>query len=352
MIVLFNISIAELESADRSLLAAKFTEIVRAHRLGYHLIVINREICDWIFKNVYLTADNVAVLHRISTGYTQVGALPRKARIKVQITRLQGSIQNIDDATIDIPLHFDQLEDLLSKPLFIVEDIVNDGNMYKFIFDVIGQKVVRGRYSFDIANGGGERTLDTTIEMSKSNRMIVTFFDSDRRSPVSPNTKLERFEAATVDLSNPFVQFFQTPCRELENLIHPNAIRLARDFQSAARNFPFWRSLSADSDLDDSVYEVWRWIDLKNGICTVDIVSLVNTAERQWIAKQLIRHGVNVHDFDIRAFGPRLCNVVLRRAENRNLAAQQMLRPETFSMISDFMELALWTFVSGERYFA
>src|SRR5688572_23650037 len=86
MLFVLDLTAEELASLPRESLENAVVDLLRARRLGHHLVAISRDATAWLAENIDLSQRDRAMLARIGQDYTQVGDLHRRARVYVRLT--------------------------------------------------------------------------------------------------------------------------------------------------------------------------------------------------------------------------------------------------------------------------
>jgi hypothetical protein len=126
--MLFHLDLVEeLGDIDENVMTSAIADLIRAHRLGHHLVVISRDSASWLQENVDLSTRDAAMLARISQSYAQTGDLRRRATIYVDI--VAGRPENLSQSRNAIEVSIEMLVRyrLLEKPILLVENMESDG---------------------------------------------------------------------------------------------------------------------------------------------------------------------------------------------------------------------------------
>src|SRR4051812_24295084 len=76
----------DLDACDSSLRDEALRALLRAHRLGDHVVVISREVCKHLLAQADLSRAECAILERIGLEFTQKAELPRIATTYVRVS--------------------------------------------------------------------------------------------------------------------------------------------------------------------------------------------------------------------------------------------------------------------------
>ncbi|MDZ4057556.1 MAG: hypothetical protein U1D69_11475, partial [Polynucleobacter sp.] len=145
MLIKIALTAIELSAFDQAALEAAVSELLRAHRLGFHLLVISRESADYL-ANLDLGAQNKALLRKLYAEFTQTGALHKKASVYLNLSA--GDNFSINGNAVDTPLKFITHENIGSPADILLEDASNDGFIVDFVLRNIGDVLRLPRVSF------------------------------------------------------------------------------------------------------------------------------------------------------------------------------------------------------------
>ena len=158
MIIHFDITAAQAESANQNFLQVCVSEALRAHRLGHHLVIINRSVADYCEKHLDMNSIDRATLKRLRSNYTQTAGLLRQATFYVRIAALpDGTVRRVGN-TVELSIDQAYITGVYEKTILLVEDEHTDGPLLKFLLNNLSTKVVgQLPLSFQPLHGGGER---------------------------------------------------------------------------------------------------------------------------------------------------------------------------------------------------
>ena len=207
MIFHFDLTAAEIAATSTVMLEGCISEAVRAHRLGQHLIIINRDAADYLAAHVDLNSIERATLSKLRADYTQTAMLTRKASTYIRIAALpSGTIRRIGNA---IELSVDQavLTALYERTVLLVEDENTDGPLFEFLLENLRAKTVgMVPLSFQPFHGGGERIVDVARKRVNERRLVCVIVDTDKFSPVgSPSDKVHKLNRIAYEESWPLI---------------------------------------------------------------------------------------------------------------------------------------------------
>jgi hypothetical protein len=188
--MLFNLdcSVAELEPVNREILDIAIRELLRSHRLGNHVVVISRPICNLLLDIADLTRADRAMLERIAHESTQKANLSKLASHYVNVTPIESDDLKIMGRAIH--LSFERLgkSKVLERSVLLVENLRRDGLLYSELirnhFDMHGCTPP----SYEPMHGGGNDIGAVFVSQIKGERIVCGIVDSDRSSPIHPDS--------------------------------------------------------------------------------------------------------------------------------------------------------------------
>jgi hypothetical protein len=178
---------SELRTLHEDTLSEAFSELLRAHRLGHHLVVITRESATWLEEHVHLSIPDGAMLRRVAQTYSQTGDLPRRAAVFVRLCANRDSNLTVNGKTVNISIEGLLRYRLLDKVALVSENQAFDGCFYEFLLRNHCDLHSCSPISFDLHHGGGPDTVRVFGALVNDRRIVCGIFDSDRNTPGSDN---------------------------------------------------------------------------------------------------------------------------------------------------------------------
>lgn len=341
---------AQLHAFDPILLSRLLTEVLRAHRLGHHLVIMPRQTSLWFLANVQLGLMERATVERLVGEFTQTGSLRDLALERLRIVGDHvGPPVSIGNA---VHMSFEEASNLSlsDKSILLVEDTASDGRLYVAIFDQLKRRVGTNSISMDVHHGGGERIIEVLAQRIGERRIVCMLADSDRNAPSSPEpAKISDARKLAEDAGWPLVEAVALPCREIENLI---PLSIVRDLQSAkergAEIKVFTVIEDAEAKLATTAKErFWLFVDLKSGLSDEQMEKLSDD-ERTWVVSRLAMAG-SARSY--RGFGNTIVSQVL--ASNAAMAAlsAQIRREDWWARFEVTFARVLWFLMASRRQF-
>jgi hypothetical protein len=154
--MLFKCGLSEpqLQALDKSLLNSAVNELLRAHRLGYHLLVLERPTANVLMDILDLTLSDRSTLSRVSNDYTQSGNLAKNASVYIEL--VDGIHTTCVNNSICYPIIKISPSQVGNATNLVVENEATDGYLYSFILQNIRPCTNLPRMSFELVHGGGE----------------------------------------------------------------------------------------------------------------------------------------------------------------------------------------------------
>jgi hypothetical protein len=353
MIIHFEFTHNELAALRSELLQEVCSELLRAYRRGYHIVVIERATAAWLSENVELTAQERATLARISAEYTQSGDLIRRCSVYIRVGSFaHGTVRRIGRAVEVSP---DELirPHILDRVAFVVEDIAHDGHLYEFIANNVRDRIQAPAVVWEIVHGGGERTYDVAVDKIRAHRIVAAVLDSDRDAPTDEFRKIERLADAAARMAWPLCFFLSPPCREAENMLNPNVIAQIPSAVNSRQSLEMLLAIgNAEQEAGMERHEVlWLYFDLKEGCSTAKLGNCHADAQR-WILSRLgLVGGLNMESFVLPGFGGNIISQVMSsNAISAVLRAEIRTRAWLELFGSFFVELT-WICAGGRPQF-
>ena len=324
---------------------------MQAHRFGRHLVVISRRTSSWLEETIYLGERDSATLQALQVAITQTGNLAKDADLFVRLMPPDTPLAKASPKVVQVPLDYPNFQQLLTKPLLIVEDIENDKKLLDFIFSNVSSRRFWTSISFEYGHAGGSRWREATRHAIFQSRIVVTLIDSDRRSPVSANKNYDKLERFAERELWPLHVFNTWPCLELENVFTFAVLDFLRTIDSSE----CLDHLSAMCEVDrvenvpaNAQYQFF--FDLKEGLSGANIDRLEDDVAANWIRSRLTRAGIN----PVVVVVPGLGNVV-SQVFHSSLAQKQfhkVVRSEHWTeMFGELIGKMMWTFASAKKQF-
>lgn len=347
--MLFELCLSEddISLIEPGALSEGISEILRAHRFGHHLFVIDRKLGDWLNNNLPLNDADRAILRRIISSYAQFGNLRDRAHIYACIKGNDSPI-SCDKNVIYFPFSLISKPYLLDRTALITENSANDGKLIHEIISNVARRSGLGKVSFELVNGGG-----TTVEAVASNliddgRVMSIVLDSDHYMPKKEvPASIRRLNGLSQGKEWPFVFSSSLPCREIENLIPMNVVENLSCSVEKKKVFEALKKIASNEHtLHDSVRSgsFWRYFDTKKGLDKAKILELP-PAEQEWLSARL-----KLCDSDgVGAISERIVQTLLADGRAMMEFVTEVVKPEWWHEFGTCFSPSLWAGVAAQR---
>lgn len=214
--MIFSVEISPEEAAimDEINLKNCLNRLLQAHRDGNIYLVFNRKNSLWFLTNIDLYPENESILNRILSQISTTSNLKNLAYHKVCIVYSALTL-NSNINTKYIELDEKKIIELIKPPVIVVENLLNDGEVIKYICHNYMRKVNIRNISLDIHSGSGSQVLDTSKYHCQNGRITLAITDRDSIFP-SSNKNI-------ISYINDYYHYI-LPCHEVENLFGLNCI--------------------------------------------------------------------------------------------------------------------------------
>ena len=340
--------ITDLQATDEKLLTEALSALARSHRLGHHVLVIKRELSQWIADHVDLSKADKSIIREIGQNYTQNGNLIDRARFFMSVNAGPRKTIQKHDTHISVSLDYFADTALAEPTVFLVEDAIGDGRLYEFILKNLTPAHPSKHPSFELAHGGGDRVDDIFgIELDKG-RFVACLIDSDRKALCDAEpakiTRLKRISAEKSPLSNVHC----TPGMEAENFV-PISV-----FLNVNRNYDK-KSAKHLLEIEDkeeptSLYDrYWLYFDVKMGTDKAKLGNITTEGWAEWIEKKLELTFAELDEVELSGFGDQILRNLFRSEEHLELFRQELRKRTWRDLFWDIFDELLWLFFGSKR---
>ena len=311
--MLFRCRLSELnfQQISEEVLNASFLELIRAHRLGYHLLVLERPTSEFLLSKLDLNRRDRAILQRIALEYAQTGKQHLSASVYIDVDAGH-SIRRAGNC-ISLPISFVDHGLVGHETALVVEDDETDRELYTFILNEIKRSAGLLSYRADVRHGGGEGIVGVFRRLIADRRIVVALLDEDKKSPHHPTSlKAKRLRHA----SDSYVlsDVICPPCHEVENLIPNNIV-----FSLPCAVGCAWTSLFASIEASEAgattatADRYWLYFDIKRGLTPGRLAGIPNPS-RGWIMNKLAPVQLPNSDENDNGFGSNVVSALFESA--------------------------------------
>jgi hypothetical protein len=349
MLVRFALRVAELETLDAKAIEGAISELLRAHRNGFHLVVITREAADYCSRHIDLSGQDKALMRRLYQEFTQTGHLHDGASVYVEIDR-PGKPVSKDGRCIRVPL------DLVDAPTFgrpsrlLTEDANYDAKLIRFILGCVRDVSKAPTFNFDDDHGGGTSTLKRYLAGLEERRIGVCILDTDRASPLARMCDTTT-KAVSADAESewPLFGVKPVPCHELENVIPHDVVTL---LQCAVGN-EWNRKIKRISDWENRGRKpleeaFWLFFDVKEGLAATGLGAF-SPAEMEWILPRLKASGQLPDGWGYSGYGQKVVELLLQSGQALAALRRIIRTSEWWHVFGSFFDDIAWFGAAARR---
>jgi hypothetical protein len=348
MLINLRCTVDELDACNLQRRDEAIRGLLRAHRLGDHVVVISRELCRHLLNVADVSKSDRAMLERLAHEHTQKADLVRKAPQYIHVC----PIPIVSDGR-SIPITFEQLVStrILDRAILLVENIRRDGLLYGELINAHYDLHHCPFPSYEAMHGGGADIGAVFVEQIRRQRIVCGIVDTDRSSPDSTSmTKLDALGRIARQMNWPLAFAATPPCREAENCL---PIDLMMSLQSGKTNPSNSHYLKiADHEASEG-YDIsrsfWLFVDLKEGLNKESINKLTDPKDREWLSEKLTTIGIDIELETLSGFGSKVFDQLA--THNQHIAELRRTTRCTAwrEIFSEFLDFLLWIFVGGRR---
>ena len=347
MIILLGIAPKQLALTEVALLEERVSTLLRAHRNGQHLVIIDRLAGHWLLNNVPLLQNDRSTLQKIIQDITQTGNLPNQTPYLIRITGSGEQFFYEKPRFINLPLDFQKFDDILLKPIFLVEDISADGGAYEAIFRNMPGLLQSFVVSFDRMHGGGSGVQKVAKEKILEGRIVYAVVDSDKEAPVSSDRRFRDMKRLQAETRWPLYFFDVTPCREVENIFPLEVIGMIPQL----KNSQCYKILLTIDDLEREAgckfqERLFIHFDMKNGADLTKPEGRLSADERAWIASKLEMAGIDPYNSPVIGFGPNLLSQLFGHGICLDEFRKSIRTASWQKHFAPFIEKMMWAFIA------
>jgi hypothetical protein len=351
--MLFNLdcSVAELEPVNREILDIAIRELLRSHRLGNHVVVISRPICSLLLGIADLTRADRAMLERIAHESTQKANLSKLASHYVNVTPIESDDLKITGRAIH--LSFERLgkSKVLERSVLLVENLRRDGLLYSELirnhFDMHGCTPP----SYEPMHGGGNDIGAVFVSQIKGERIVCGIVDSDRSSPIHPDSpKLRALLKISNSMKWPLAFAISPPCREAENCLPMDLLMsLQCGEQNPANQFFLKVSKEERSQGHDRTHSYWLFADLKLGIDADRVAKISDQNEKDWVLQKVRLGALDLNISSVAGYGHKVFDQLAVHGEHLSRLRRLTRHPSWREIFEAFLDHLVWIFAGGHR---
>lgn len=338
-----GLSTSQLKVLDKKLLGSALIELLRSHRLGFHMLVLERHTVKALVELLEFGQEDGALLTRLSNEYTQFGNLTKNANIYVELT--DQSYVRKTPKSIHFPITKISHTHVGNPTSLIVENIDNDGYVYDFVLHNMKSYLGIPQLNLELVHGGGEDIIKVFDKHLRNDKIVCCVIDSDKSYPTHEkcykHTKLEKL------YSNDHLAFVGSPpCREIENILPHSVIKLLQCVNCSNRNEVLHKIAEAELRLGYHPNQLfWLYFDIKKGLRFDD--RQLSEETKKWLADRLSEAEIDENDFVITGFGERVISLFKDHNEAQAEFRKCVRTTPWLDVYQSFFSQLGWWFVSS-----
>lgn len=343
MIIEFSATDQALESVEVAKLLAATKEVLRAHRNGNHLAIIDRPTAAWIREQLPLDPIDRSTLDKLSGEYAQIARLRYEASLRIFVDLTNNDRPKLRYKAIHVGIDDIRNKAILEKLALITENTAADGLLYKFIISVVGFRRFGYPVAFELHNGGGDQIDKVFLENVRETRISAVILDSDRRKPDDAEPrKAHVLRSILREFDWHFGTVVCLPCHEVENLI---PLQIVEKLPCAAEKSDQILGLNKIAESEERVgvpenEKLWYFYDLKNGVCR---------ESNEWVDGKIKVGGGKRAAYS--GFGNKMVSQLLDKEKIYNEFGRSTGRQSWLCMFEDMFLEIYWLGVSAQRSF-
>ena len=308
MLFYFDIEDGELSRIDIALLEERVSMLMRAHRDGRHLVVLSRRTSNWLINSeIRMGGNDFATLKTLGSQVTQNGNLRQYAPFFIKLSPPGVSVGIVRDNEINVPLDFPFFEQLLMKAVLVVENIENDNELLRVIFNGISSSYCWNFIAYEPTHAGGSSGVPVSKSYINQHRIVFTVLDSDRRAPNYNSTAFSKLKSLSGRSSWPLFFFDVWPCLELENILTLPVLETLQspDSRVCLDHLRMMHEVDRLSHVNPAE-QYQYFFDMKEGLRASKIIKLTDEVVIKWLNEKMAKAGLELNALDIPGFGENL----------------------------------------------
>lgn len=230
----------------------------------------------------------------------------------------------------------------------VLENGINDGGFYNFIFDHLKNIGSLPDYRFDAINGGGDPTSQHFQEQIDNERVVVCVVDTDQKAPAGRKSstcnkviaKQRRNEGNFVGAS------FTTIVREIENFIPYHILTSMDCYKEKVVPIQISQAISSSNNMPEPY---WYYFDIKYGLNVAEIKQKEEEGSfspetASWV-RSLFSCSEEVYTgIAFEGFGSKVIQNFMKCRNSRIAYIRFLTESECGRMFVDFFTKILWFF--------
>jgi hypothetical protein len=350
MLFYFDIGQKDLAKINPDLLAERVSMLMRSHRGGRHFVVMSRNSSAWIIaQNLSMGANDITTLRVIQDEVTQYGRLHENSEYFVSISSPGTAFQRHGATQIRLPLDNEFFEQILMKPVLVVEDIENDLKVLNFIFKNIPGNLCWRQFCFEPLHAGGSRADVVSTRSIEQSRIVFTILDSDKKSPYCSSNAYAKLKNVFDQSHWPLFFFDVLPCSELENIFTIRVLENlnSKDAHPCLDHLRRIHAIENSSNIKLNEYYQY-YFDMKHGLPAATAVRLTDQIVIAWLEEKLLKVNLKLDTVNVPGLGEGLVNQVFSSHAAQQEFHQVIRSPEWLAVFGDIIRKIMWTFAAAK----
>jgi hypothetical protein len=342
MLVRIALPVADLAALGPDALELRLSELLRAHRNGFHLVVIERDAADYLLEHVAFSGSDRALLQRLRQQFTQNGRLHERATIYLEVHTLGDAIIRTDRC-FKIPINMIDSVTFGSPSQFLTEDANHDAKVIRFILSNVRDILGAPTFSFVDEHGGGASTLQRYTSALVARKIGICVMDTDRRSPLAEICSITKRAMAARDRSGwPLFDVAALPCRELENIIPHGVVMMLDSAEGCEWNriiprIEDWETVGRKSEKE----AFWLFFDVKQGLSHIDLEAF-SPSEIAWVEPRIGASGRLSGEWAYPGYGERVVAQMMQNNQALDALRKAIRRSDWKDVFKSYFNNIIW----------
>lgn len=268
MLIIIDSSICSIKKEHEYKMKITLENINQCISIGRHIVIANRETCDYISKNKNLNERTRRTFRNLKLRMTEIANIKEEVNGYILVTNEVSSLVREDNNgryIFKVPIDYFNDDERLMPTNLVGEDL-KDCKFYKvMVNNYIKNKNVKYKLRFNNVSGGGGNTdvnyEDSLIEKKAPCLAIV---DSDKEHPLDQygKTAFHTYKKYESLKENYITECYILNVREKENMIPVSIYRDINEDDSLDEGLSILDRICKNRKLN----EIYRYGDIKSGV--------------------------------------------------------------------------------------
>lgn len=265
MIIFLSINEDNFFDPSDATITLLFSELARSSRMGFHRVVIPRQIAKWAAANLEISIQDKKHIERIGQEYTQLGGLAHEAGAILRVLSDGSDLVQNNEGNWSIGYTRLLESNYLERTTVLLENGVNDGGFFTLLFSHEAKRKNFGDVSFHISNGGGGSTAAELRRIAADKRIVLCICDHDMLTPYGCRSETCNAVFRTAEEIEFVGYATSTPSHEAENILPIEIVAKTKNSQIDEATFDYLKLMQEQGEIDPGDC-MWLYFDAKNGI--------------------------------------------------------------------------------------